>query len=193
MSAAFILRPDGWITTPGATSGIPRAWGVVGVVVSDAAGPSIHEVNLPRLDGKLESLSVYSGKVLLAVNVASRCGFTPQYAGLQALQDRYAEKGFVVAGFPCNQFFRQEPGTAEQIQEFCSLNYGVTFPLFAKLDVKGEGQHPLYVILSKAADDSGKAGNVSWNFESSSSGATDASCGDSVRRSSPRIPGSSTR
>jgi glutathione peroxidase len=126
---------------------------------------SIHEVELPRLNGKSESLSAYSGKVVLAVNVASRCGFTPQYAGLQALQDRYADRGFTVLGFPSNQFFHQEPGTAEQIQEFCSLNYGVTFPLFAKLDVKGVGQHPLYSLLSETPDDSGKAGNVSWNFE----------------------------
>ncbi len=126
---------------------------------------SIYEVELPRLNGNSESLAEYSGKVVLAVNVASRCGFTPQYGGLQALQDRYADRGFVVLGFPCNQFFHQEPGTAEQIQEFCSVNYGVTFPLFAKLDVKGEGQHPLYSILTESADDSGKAGNVSWNFE----------------------------
>ena len=126
---------------------------------------SIYEVELPRLSGKPESLAAYSGKVVLAVNVASRCGFTPQYAGLQALQDRYADRGFTVLGFPSNQFFHQEPGTAEQIQEFCSLNYGVTFPLFAKLDVKGEGQHPLYSLLSETADDAGKAGNVSWNFE----------------------------
>ena len=126
---------------------------------------SIHEVELPRLNGKPESLSAYSGKVVLAVNVASRCGFTPQYAGLQALQDRFADRGFTVLGFPCNQFFHQEPGSAEQIQEFCSVNYGVTFPLFAKLDVKGDGQHPLYSLLSETPDDSGKAGNVSWNFE----------------------------
>jgi glutathione peroxidase len=135
------------------------------VAVAETVRQSIYQVELPRLNGNLESLSVYSGNVLLAVNVASRCGFTPQYAGLQALQDRYADRGFVVVGFPCNQFFHQEPGTAEQIQEFCSLNYGVTFPLFAKLDVKGEGQHPLYAIFSESADDSGKAGNVSWNFE----------------------------
>jgi len=134
-------------------------------VVAESARQSIYELELPRLDAKLESLSVYSGKVLLAVNVASRCGFTPQYAGLQALQDGYAGQDFVVAGFPCNQFLHQEPGTAEQIQEFCSLNYGVTFPLFAKLDVKGEGQHPLYAILCESADDAGKAGNVRWNFE----------------------------
>ena len=126
---------------------------------------SIYELELPRLSGKLQSLSAYSGEVLLAVNVASRCGFTPQYTGLQALQDRYVERGLVVVGFPCNQFSHQEPGTAEEIQEFCSINYGVTFPLFAKLDVRGANQHPLYAILSESADDSGKAGNVSWNFE----------------------------
>jgi glutathione peroxidase len=126
---------------------------------------SIHEVGLPRLNGKPESLSDYAGKVLLAVNVASKCGFTPQYAGLEAIYERYADRGFAVLGFPCNQFFRQEPGTAEDIQEFCSVNYGVTFPMFAKLDVKGPAQHPLYAILSESSDDSGKAGNVAWNFE----------------------------
>jgi glutathione peroxidase len=135
------------------------------VLVAETASQSIHGLELPRLDGKLESLSVYAGKVVLAVNVASRCGFTPQYAGLQALYGRYADRGLVVAGFPCNQFFNQESGNAEQIQEFCSVNYGVTFPLFAKLDVKGPTQHPLFAILSEVADDSGKAGNVKWNFE----------------------------
>ena len=126
---------------------------------------SIHEIELPRLDGKPAKLSDYAGKVVLAVNVASKCGFTPQYAGLQALNDRYADRGFIVLGFPSNQFFNQEPGSAEQIQEFCSLNYGVTFPLFAKLDVKGSTQHPLYAILTEVPDDAGKAGNVAWNFE----------------------------
>ncbi|MDQ2943797.1 MAG: glutathione peroxidase [Candidatus Dormibacteraeota bacterium] len=126
---------------------------------------SIHEIELPRLDGKPAKLSEYTGKVVLAVNVASHCGFTPQYAGLQALNDRYADRGFTVLGFPSNQFFNQEPGSAERIQEFCSLNYGVRFPLFAKLDVKGSLQHPLYAILTEVPDDAGKAGNVAWNFE----------------------------
>jgi glutathione peroxidase len=126
---------------------------------------SIYEVELPRLDGKPAKLSEYAGKVVLAVNVASRCGLTPPYAGLQALHDRYSERGFTVLGFPSNQFFNQEPGSAEQIQEFCSLNYGVSFPLFAKLDVKGGHQHSLYEILTESPDDSGKAGNVGWNFE----------------------------
>jgi glutathione peroxidase len=127
--------------------------------------PSIYEIELPRLDGKAAKLSEYAGKVILAVNVASKCGFTPQYAGLEALYEKYSPSGFTVLGFPCNQFFGQEPGSAEKIQEFCSVNYGVTFPLFTKLDVKGSRQHPLYTILTSISDDAGKAGNVGWNFE----------------------------
>ena len=133
--------------------------------MAESSARSIHEVELPRLNGRPESLSEYAGQVVLAVNVASRCGFTPQYSGLQALQERYADRGFTVLGFPCNQFFRQEPGSSEQIEQFCRVNYGVTFPMFAKLDVKGSQQHPLYAILSELPDDSGKAGNVGWNFE----------------------------
>ncbi len=117
------------------------------------------------LNGKLASLAAYAGKVVLAVNTASKCGFTPQYGGLQRLQDRYSAKGFTVLGFPCNQFFRQEPGSADDIQKFCTSKYGVTFPMFAKLDVKGGNQHPLYALLTQFPDDAGKAGNVSWNFE----------------------------
>ena len=126
---------------------------------------SVYDIEMPRLSGKPESISTYSGKVVLAVNVASRCGFTPQYAGLEALYERYSDRGFTVLGFPCNQFGHQEPGNADQIQEFCKINFGVTFPLFAKLDVKGPEQHPLYALLSETPDDGGKAGNVGWNFE----------------------------
>jgi glutathione peroxidase len=144
---------------------------------------SIHEIELPRLDGKPERLSDYAGKVVLAVNVASKCGNTPQYAGLQSLFDKYSDQGFTVLGFPCNQFFGQEPGNAEQIQEFCTLNYGVTFPLFAKLDVKGDHQHPLYGILSETPDDAGKAGNVTWNFEKFLIGRD----GRVVRRFRPKV------
>jgi glutathione peroxidase len=133
--------------------------------VADVLPRSIYEVELPRLNGRSERLSSYTGDVVLAVNVASRCGFTPQYAGLQSLHERYSERGFTVLGFPCNQFFRQEPGSAEEIEQFCSVNFGVTFPLFAKLDVKGPDQHPLYAILTELPDDAGKAGNVAWNFE----------------------------
>jgi len=133
--------------------------------MTSTASPSIHQLELPRLSGKPESLGAYAGNVILAVNVASKCGFTPQYAGLQRLYDRFAERGFTVLGFPSNQFGRQEPGTAEQIEEFCRVNYGVTFPIFAKLDVKGDEQSPLYAILTQTPDDAGKSGSVSWNFE----------------------------
>jgi len=126
---------------------------------------SIHEIELPLLNGEPSRLADYEGKVVLAVNVASKCGFTPQYAGLQRLYDIYADRGFTVLGFPSNQFMGQEPGTAEQIAEFCSLKYGVTFPLYAKLDVKGPKQSPLYKILTAIPDDGGKAGDVKWNFE----------------------------
>src|SRR5258708_25757244 len=117
---------------------------------------------MPRRDGNPARLSEYAGKVVLAVNVASKCGFTPQYAGLEALYEKYSPQGFTILGFPCNQFFGQEPGSPEKIQEFCSLNYGVTFPLFAKLDVKGSKQHPLYSILPALPYDAGNAGHVGW-------------------------------
>jgi len=135
------------------------------VRVAQTLARSIYEISLPRLNGEEASLSEYRDKVVLAVNVASKCGFTPQYAGLQQLHERYSARGFSVIGFPCNQFFGQEPGTAEQIQQFCSGNYGVTFPLYSKLDVKGAHQHPLYALLTQIPDDKGKAGNVGWNFE----------------------------
>jgi glutathione peroxidase len=134
-------------------------------VKQTTADRSIHAIELPLLNGEPGSLADYEGKVVLAVNVASKCGFTPQYAGLERLYEMYADRGFTVLGFPSNQFMGQEPGTAEQIAEFCSLNYGVTFPLYAKLDVKGPKQSPLYEILTESADDGGKAGDVKWNFE----------------------------
>src|ERR1700716_1316730 len=128
--------------------------------MTTAHARSIYEIELPRLDGKPARLSDYAGKVVLAVNVASRCGFTPQYAGLQALNDRYSERGFIVLGFPSNQFFNQEPGSTDQLQELCSVNYTLTFPLLAKRDVKGRHQHRVYAILTENPDDAGKAGNV---------------------------------
>jgi glutathione peroxidase len=127
--------------------------------------PMKYDIPLRTLDGKSSSLSDYRNKALLIVNVASKCGLTPQYTGLQALQERYAERGFSVLGFPCNQFGAQEPGTPEQITEFCSTNYGVSFPLFEKLQVNGPDRHPLYTELTKVADQAGKAGDIEWNFE----------------------------
>jgi len=134
-------------------------------VKQTTADRSIHEIEVPLLNGEPGSLAEYEGKVVLAVNVASKCGFTPQYAGLERLYETYADRGFTVLGFPSNQFMGQEPGTAEQIAEFCSLNYGVTFPLFTKVEVNGPGRHPLYTLLTSQADDKGKAGDVAWNFE----------------------------
>ena len=125
----------------------------------------IYEIQLERLTGEADRLANYKGNVLLAVNVASKCGRTTQYAGLQSLFDRYGRSGFTVLGFPCNQFGDEEPGTAAEIAEFCERNYGVSFPMFAKLEVNGPGRHPLYAALARCADEDGKAGDVEWNFE----------------------------
>ncbi|MFF4381301.1 glutathione peroxidase [Kitasatospora sp. NPDC001547] len=126
---------------------------------------SLYDIPLRTLAGAPTSLAEYKGKALLIVNVASKCGLTPQYEGLERLQQRYAGRGFTVLGFPCNQFAGQEPGSAEEIRTFCSTTYGVTFPLFEKIDVNGEDRHPLYARLTEVADDEGQAGDISWNFE----------------------------
>jgi glutathione peroxidase len=126
---------------------------------------SIYDIPLRTLTGEPASLADHRGKALLIVNVASKCGLTPQYEGLERLQKRYADRGFSVLGFPSNQFAGQEPGTAEEIATFCSATYGVSFPLFEKSDVNGEDRHPLYAVLTETADDEGQAGDVQWNFE----------------------------
>ena len=125
---------------------------------------SVHEFSATRLSGKVEDLSAYKGKTLLIVNVASKCGFTPQYEGLQKLYDANKDKGFEVLGFPCNQFGAQEPGDEKEIASFCAVNYGVTFPMFAKVDVNGANAHPLYQFLKK--EKKGLAGTeaIKWNF-----------------------------
>ena len=120
---------------------------------------------LTMLDGSDTTLDAYAGQALLVVNVASECGFTRQYAGLEDLYERYRNRGLTVIGVPCNQFGEQEPGTAEEIAEFCQANFGVTFPLLAKTDVNGPDRHPLFARLTEAADVTGKAGDVAWNFE----------------------------
>src|SRR5208283_3689382 len=117
-------------------------------VVSIRAADTLYSVPLKDIDGQPTSLKAYKGKVLLIVNVASKCGYTPQYTGLEALQQKYKDKGFTVLGFPCNQFGAQEPGTAEDIKQFCSSRYQVTFPLFEKIEVNGPGRHPLYLMLA---------------------------------------------
>jgi glutathione peroxidase len=120
---------------------------------------------LKTLEGDPVSLSDYKGKALLIVNVASRCGFTPQYQGLQKLYDTYRDRGLEILGFPCNQFLEQEPGTEEEIRDFCSSTYGVSFPLFRKIEVNGENRDALYAELSEFPDHKGNAGDVQWNFE----------------------------
>jgi glutathione peroxidase len=117
------------------------------------------------LSGKDTTLGAYAGQVILAVNVASKCGLTPQYTGLEELQKTYGSRGFTVVGFPCNQFLGQEPGSAEEIQEFCSTTYGVTFPLMEKIDVNGDDRHPIYAELTQVADADGVDGDIRWNFE----------------------------
>ncbi|TMQ07502.1 MAG: glutathione peroxidase [Deltaproteobacteria bacterium] len=117
------------------------------------------------LQGESTTLGQHRGKALLLVNVASRCGLTPQYTGLEALHEKLAPKGFAVIGFPCNQFGAQEPGTPEQIQTFCSTSYGVTFPLTEKIEVNGPGRHPIYRELTAVADAAGHKGDIRWNFE----------------------------
>ncbi|QMU75452.1 glutathione peroxidase [Streptacidiphilus sp. PB12-B1b] len=126
---------------------------------------SLYDIPLRTLDGEATSLAAYQGKAVLLVNVASKCGLTPQYAGLERLQQQYGGRGFTVLGVPCNQFAGQEPGSSEEIQTFCSTTYGVTFPLLEKIDVNGEARHPLYAELTRTADEAGEAGDVQWNFE----------------------------
>ena len=126
---------------------------------------SIYDVSIQALDGSAADLSQYKDKAVLVVNVASKCGLTPQYTGLERLQEKYAAKGFTVLGVPCNQFGGQEPGSPEEIKEFCSTTYGVTFPLMDKTKVNGRDKHPLYAELTQVKDANGKAGKVKWNFE----------------------------
>jgi glutathione peroxidase len=126
---------------------------------------TIYDIPIHTLDGDDSSLAPYAGKTILVVNVASKCGLTPQYEGLEKLQKTYGDRGFSVVGFPSNQFAGQEPGTAEEIQTFCSTTYGVTFPLFEKIDVNGEDENPIYAELKKTADAEGYTGDIRWNFE----------------------------
>lgn len=126
---------------------------------------SLAHIPLTDLDGSQTSLAAYDGRALLIVNVASRCGLTPQYTALEQLARDYSDRGLTVIGVPCNQFGGQEPGTAQEIETFCSTSYGVTFPLLAKTDVNGSNRHPLFAELTRVSDAAGEAGDVSWNFE----------------------------
>ena len=126
---------------------------------------SIYATSISGLDGTPNALAQAEGKVTLLVNVASKCGLTPQYETLEQLQKNYSSKGFTVVGVPCNQFLGQEPGTAEEIQSFCSTTYGISFPLTEKIDVNGDNRHALYASLTPVADGEGESGDIRWNFE----------------------------
>jgi glutathione peroxidase len=126
---------------------------------------AIYDHKLQALDGTSLDLHEYEDKALLIVNVASKCGLTPQYAGLEKIHEQYAAQGYSVLGVPCNQFLGQEPGTSEEIATFCSTTYGVTFPLAEKVEVNGDGRHPLYEELTAVPDAEGKDGDIAWNFE----------------------------
>lgn len=125
---------------------------------------TVYDFTVKTIKGEHKSLQEYEGKVLLVVNVASKCGFTPQYKGLQALYEEYKEQGLEILGFPCNQFLGQEPGNSEEIASFCEMNYGVTFPMFEKIEVNGEGAHPLYKYLCEEAPGMLGLKAVKWNF-----------------------------
>src|SRR3954449_7847224 len=152
---------------------------------------SIPDQPIARLDGTSATLGeITGGRPALLVNVASKCGLTPQYTALEELHEKYAGRGFTVIGIPCNQFGGQEPGSSEEIAEFCSATYGVTFPMTEKVEVNGTGRHPLYAELVQAADDEGRDGDISWNFEKfliDGSGAVVARFAPSVVPDDPRV------
>jgi glutathione peroxidase len=148
-------------------SGVSRAYfvGLVALLMSASlfAASSIYEFTLPSIDGKPLPLANFKGKVVLVVNVASRCGFTPQYSALESTYEKYKDQGFVILGFPANNFGKQEPGTNQEIKTFCQTKYSVTFPMYAKVSVKGDDQTPLYAYLTTQANPA-VAGEIKWNF-----------------------------
>ena len=152
---------------------------------------SLVDVRLARLDGTAATFgTITGGRASLVVNVASRCGLTPQYAGLETLHEKYADRGFTVVGVPCNQFGGQEPGSPGEIAEFCSSTYGVTFPMTEKVEVNGPGRHPLYDALVTVADENGAVGDITWNFEKflvDPSGTVVARFSPSVAPDDPRL------
>jgi glutathione peroxidase len=154
-------------TMTGLTEGVfqkLRAGGMILMVAGSMfAASGIYDFTLPSIDGRPMPLSTYKGKVILMVNVASQCGYTPQYSALEAIYEKYKDRGFVILGFPANNFGAQEPGTDEEIKTFCSIKYKVTFPLYAKVSVKGEDKTPLYQYITKDANPA-VAGEIKWNF-----------------------------
>jgi len=164
--------------------------GLLFLATTTPAASTIHEFTLNSIDGQPNPLAQFKGKVVLLVNVASRCGFTPQYAGLEALYKRYKDKGLVVLGFPANNFLWQEPGTNEQIKAFCSTKYHVTFPMFAKISVKGSDKTPLYQFLTDKKANPSTGGEIRWNFTkflADRNGKVIARFGSSVAPESPEL------
>jgi glutathione peroxidase len=156
------------VKAPGATAGA-NAGANTGVNegangVGKGTAKSVYDFTLKNSKGKDVKLEEFRGQVVMLVNVASKCGYTPQYEGLQKIYERYKDQGFTILGFPANNFGAQEPGTNEEIQEFCRINYGVTFPVFSKISVKGDDQHPLYKYLTERATNPNFAGEIKWNF-----------------------------
>jgi glutathione peroxidase len=162
---------------------VPDFFGVATLSQAAEKVPAALDYTMKSLDGKEVNLSKYQGKVILVVNVASKCGFTPQYKELQALHEKYGAKGLAILGFPCNQFKAQEPGTAADIQQFCTVNYGVTFPMFAKIEVNGDGAAPLYKHLTSLGTKPKGPGKIDWNFEKFIIGRN----GEAVARFAPKI------
>jgi len=162
--------------------------GASAVAGAEAAMTNVYDFTVQDIDGKDVGLSAYKGKVLLVVNVASKCGFTGQYAGLEKLYRTYRERGLVVLGFPANDFLRQEPGTEAEIKSFCTMTYGVTFPMFAKISVKGGGIHPLYKFLTGKETNPNFSGAISWNFNKFLVGRDGAVAGRFGSRTTPEDP-----
>jgi glutathione peroxidase len=162
---------------------LPPAGTAPAPVVVDKGFDEIWNAPIKTLKGQPTTLAAYKGKALMLVNVASKCGNTPQYATLEALQKKYEAKGFTVVGFPCNQFHGQEPGTAEEIATFCATNYGITFPIMEKIEVNGDGRHPIYKALTPIAAVDGHDGDIRWNFEKFVVSAD----GKKVTRFSPKV------
>lgn len=149
-----VKLPAGWTAAAGPPDARPRPR-------QTGAMSTLKDFSATTIDGTQQDLGEYAGQVVLVVNTASECGLTPQYEGLEQLHQQYADRGLVVLGFPCNQFGAQEPGSDEEVAAFCQKNYGVTFPMFSKIEVNGEGQHPLFAWLKEA---SGDTSDIAWNF-----------------------------
>jgi glutathione peroxidase len=165
-TAAGTVEPkQGPTAAAGDPAKLPAAGTAPAPTTVDKELDPMWDAAIKTLQGKDAKLADFKGKALLLVNVASKCGLTPQYATLEALQKKYGPKGFTVIGFPCNQFKGQEPGTAEEIREFCSTTYGVTFPMMEKIEVNGPGRHAIYQALTPIKDGSGHTGDIRWNFE----------------------------